>query len=74
MRLCTIQRLVAAAVAALLLFFAFPASANNPIRVTSTGAPFKWSSFPITYTVDNGNLGALMNPEANALTAQAFAT
>lgn len=50
---------------------AVPASANNPIAVTSTGTPYKWNS-PIIYTVDGGNLGSLSNADANALVVQAF--
>jgi len=49
-----------------------PALANNPIAVTSTGAPYKWTSFPIQYTVDGGTLGAFTNDDANSLTSEAF--
>jgi hypothetical protein len=66
--------LTIAALAMALLVPTFPASANNPILVTSTGSPFQWRSFPITYTVDDGTLGALTNSEANSLTSQAFTT
>src|SRR4051812_12198484 len=46
--------------------------AENAIGFTSTGQPFKWSTFPITYTVDGGALGSFTNAQANALVASAF--
>src|SRR6202171_718678 len=55
-----------------LILFGRRASAETPIFIGSNGQPAKWGSFPITYTVDNGTLGALTNAQANALTAQAF--
>src|ERR1700686_4129304 len=55
-----------------LIFLGRRTSAETPIFVGSNGQPAKWGAFPITYTVDNGTLGALTNAQANALTAQAF--
>src|SRR6202171_1499039 len=57
---------------AFLAFLARPAIAENPISVDSSGKPAKWGSFPITYTVDGGTLGGLINAQANALVAAAF--
>lgn len=48
------------------------ALAAGYLEFTNTGLPYKWDS-PVTYTIDDGNLGGMTEVQADALVTQAFA-